>query len=259
MLLRRVSQHLKDQNWFAVGLDFLIVIAGVFIGIQFSNWNTLQQDKARAANYAERLETDLRAELDYAESLISYYASVLQAGRVAYEGLTEPGSLSDEEVLINAYRASQFHFYERRRSTYDEIVNSGTLSLIADADLRETATRIYSTQVFDVVLEESQNSLYRQLFRMTVDPDLQARLGRNCGDRVVAETDSAASLLSLNYACGLGRDAEGVSAAVADLREDEEVIRALRLRNVQVAGRLATMDLTISTLGLRDLFAEDSP
>jgi hypothetical protein len=27
-------KHVQDQNWFAVGIDFLIVVTGVFIGIQ---------------------------------------------------------------------------------------------------------------------------------------------------------------------------------------------------------------------------------
>ena len=39
MLLRSVTKHVNDQNWFAVVLDLVIVIFGVFIGIQVSNWN----------------------------------------------------------------------------------------------------------------------------------------------------------------------------------------------------------------------------
>ena len=39
MLLRRVMKHVRDQNWLAVGIDFLIVVTGVFIGIQVANWN----------------------------------------------------------------------------------------------------------------------------------------------------------------------------------------------------------------------------
>ena len=38
MILRRITSHLKDQNWFAVCLDLSIVV-GVFIGIQVANWN----------------------------------------------------------------------------------------------------------------------------------------------------------------------------------------------------------------------------
>ena len=41
MLLRRVIEHVKSQNWTAIALDFVIVVVGVFIGIQVSNWNEL--------------------------------------------------------------------------------------------------------------------------------------------------------------------------------------------------------------------------
>jgi hypothetical protein len=34
MLLRRVIEHVREQNWLAVFIDFLIVVVGVFIGIQ---------------------------------------------------------------------------------------------------------------------------------------------------------------------------------------------------------------------------------
>jgi hypothetical protein len=39
MLLRRVIEHVREQNWLAVFIDFLIVVVGVFIGIQVANWN----------------------------------------------------------------------------------------------------------------------------------------------------------------------------------------------------------------------------
>lgn len=33
MLLHRIAQHVKVQNWFAVGIDFVIVAFDVFAGI----------------------------------------------------------------------------------------------------------------------------------------------------------------------------------------------------------------------------------
>jgi hypothetical protein len=39
MILRRVIAHFKKQEWTAIALDFLIVVAGVFVGLQVSNWN----------------------------------------------------------------------------------------------------------------------------------------------------------------------------------------------------------------------------
>jgi hypothetical protein len=39
MILGRVIKHLKEQTWTAIGIDLLIVVVGVFLGAQASNWN----------------------------------------------------------------------------------------------------------------------------------------------------------------------------------------------------------------------------
>lgn len=39
MILRRVIAHFRNQEWTAIALDFVIVVIGVFVGIQVSNWN----------------------------------------------------------------------------------------------------------------------------------------------------------------------------------------------------------------------------
>ena len=64
MLLRRITKHVKDQNWFAVGLDFLIVVIGVFVGLQVANWNDARADRVSERSYLERLSTDLGQTVD---------------------------------------------------------------------------------------------------------------------------------------------------------------------------------------------------
>lgn len=64
MMLRRLTKHLKDQNWFAVGLDFFIVIVGVFIGIQVANWNDFHKDKIGLAASLERLDNEVSHNID---------------------------------------------------------------------------------------------------------------------------------------------------------------------------------------------------
>ena len=48
MILRSLTRHVREQNWFAVFLDFLIVVVGVFIGIQVANWNAERADRVEA-------------------------------------------------------------------------------------------------------------------------------------------------------------------------------------------------------------------
>lgn len=67
MLLRRVTKHVKDQNWFAVGIDFIIVVVGVFIGIQVANWNDARSDEHNYQNAMVRLAEENFEALDQLE------------------------------------------------------------------------------------------------------------------------------------------------------------------------------------------------
>jgi len=60
LILRSVIRHVRDQNWFAVGLDFLIVVVGVFIGIQVSNWNDQRAAGQQRDLIVEALINDIR-------------------------------------------------------------------------------------------------------------------------------------------------------------------------------------------------------
>ena len=39
MLLRRFTKHFSEQNWTAIGVELIIVVIGVFMGLQVQNWN----------------------------------------------------------------------------------------------------------------------------------------------------------------------------------------------------------------------------
>ena len=54
MILRRVIEHFRKQEWTAIAIDFLIVVVGVFVGLQVNNWNELRVDRLRADNYMAR-------------------------------------------------------------------------------------------------------------------------------------------------------------------------------------------------------------
>ena len=47
MVIRRIREHVTTHNWFAVAIDLAIVVAGVFLGTQVSNWNESRLETAR--------------------------------------------------------------------------------------------------------------------------------------------------------------------------------------------------------------------
>ena len=70
MLLRRISQHVKDQNWFAVALDFLIVLVGVYCAVWISGLQDKHRQQERTVEIIETLRKDLRA-TEYIEQAFS--------------------------------------------------------------------------------------------------------------------------------------------------------------------------------------------
>lgn len=259
MLLRSVIQQVRNQEWVAIGIDFVIVVIGVFIGIQVSNWNTDRQEQRQAEIYTERLRAELELEFDYTRSLLDYMETTLAAGNAAYLGLVGESSDSDESILINAFRASQYNWYERRRAVFDEIVSAGALSRVNDTGLREAAVGLYNTPLFSIMQEEGVSAEYRRRFREAIEPATHEALRANCGDKELDTGGRQVTLLTLAYDCETGLDKAALARGLSALRADPRLLPALRLRSAQRAGRLVDMEVTLRTLGVTALFADAKP
>lgn len=64
MILRRFMKHVTDQNWLAVGLDVLVVIVGIFLGLQVQEWNEDRKSINQLNLAFDRLELEFKENLD---------------------------------------------------------------------------------------------------------------------------------------------------------------------------------------------------
>jgi hypothetical protein len=60
----RLAAQLQRQDWAAVAIDLLIVVIGVFLGIQASKWNDTRKDRQLAGEYLGPIAGDLRYDID---------------------------------------------------------------------------------------------------------------------------------------------------------------------------------------------------
>jgi hypothetical protein len=72
MILRRITQHVKDQNWFAVGIDFVIVVAGILIAFQITNWSEERQGLNELASAESALQIDLSNNYFFAKERVAF-------------------------------------------------------------------------------------------------------------------------------------------------------------------------------------------
>ena len=73
MLLSRVIKHVNAQDWTAIGIDFVIVVAGVFIGIQVANWNEVRNNKAGLVASLGRLDKEVSRNIDMIDSVLRHF------------------------------------------------------------------------------------------------------------------------------------------------------------------------------------------
>lgn len=59
MILHRLADAIREQNWFTVFIEVLIVMIGIFLGLQVTQWNENRKERALEAIYTQRLHQEV--------------------------------------------------------------------------------------------------------------------------------------------------------------------------------------------------------
>ena len=192
MILTRLSRAVREQNWFAVVLEFVIVIAGVVIGFQITGWNEARMERASEALALARIQDDVVQNLRELDARIRSDQSRNQDNRIMVAAVTT-GSLAPEDAGAFQTAVEQLLFFSRppiSQPSYDALEQSGDLTVISNDDLLRRLAELRS----DLAWVESQHSSFRtglsaiaptwrpyvfhratsQLQRTTVQVDLEA-------------------------------------------------------------------------------------
>jgi hypothetical protein len=253
MLLRRITKHVKDQNWFAVGIDFVIVVIGVFVGIQLGNWNEARHQQQSASAYIERLRDDLTANQDDFGQRLVYFTQVRDAGRDALRALDQPPETLGERFLTDVFNASQKLPREFGRDTYDEILSVGANNAISDVAVRKRLANHYrsiAAQLSNLKFEPP----YREVIRRKLPYEVHKVLNRACGD-MISTGPMGEPTIVLQSDCNPNLNPTLVSETVekilnADIRDD------LTRRVVDLDSKLQSIELVIERTVLLDEYLE---
>jgi hypothetical protein len=225
MLLRRITEHVKAQNWTAVVIEFVIVVVGVFIGIQVSNWNEDRQHASRTQSYYYRLVDDLGSEQRSLLARLDYIGVVEKYGQSALAVLNDETAMPSSNFLIDIYQASQIWTYSVQRSTYDETLSSGIVDAIPDPELRTQLANVFlnAEAMRQVIVATTP---YRQQIRLYLPNDIQSAVRESCSDKFV-QTENSLLILELPETCELEFQNDQVAKAVEALSEYPQLKREL--------------------------------
>ena len=159
MILRRITKHVKDQNWFAVGLDFFIVVLGILIAFQITNWSEARQDRADEAIFLRDLHEDiLRASQQSVRSgtLRFQGARNLESAVNIIFSDAPQRELTPSECVAVAYSFATYVGRSRLPSLI-QLQTAGRTGIITDRELsRELAELTQRHDALDTVIREVQ-------------------------------------------------------------------------------------------------------
>lgn len=220
MLLRRVIEHARRQDWTAIAIDFVIVVVGVFIGIQVANWNDARVDNARATGYLQRIQNDLEADVDNYRDRISFWATVSNYGRsgLAYADSGQAGDRRQWDLLLAYFHASQVAEFVTTGTTYEELKSAGELGLIKNISLRNLLGTYYTNSGNPAL---SERPAYRENVRGIIPLDVQSYIWTNCfstNEQAKQELRDCASPVSEERAAEIVNAISGEKSLMSELR-----------------------------------------
>lgn len=152
MIIRRLADGFRNQDWFVVFIEVMIVFVGVFIGLQVDDWNEGRKDRLDEQVFQERLHDDIL----FAEELFGRllerrfdrFEQLLSASDVLF-GRSQREILNDNECAAIGY-SHVIRINASDLSSLVELRSSGRMNIIQNVDLRTALVELQ--QIKEVLL-----------------------------------------------------------------------------------------------------------
>lgn len=243
MVVRRFREHVAGHNWFAVAVDFLIVVGGVFVGIQASNWNQARLNRAEGREYRAMLVDDLEANEHNLALRKHYYTWARSEGLKTLAALDDPRSKLGGQFLVDAYQASQIMPWSLERNTYDQITAAGQIGLLGDANLRERVSNYYVGN--DVTGDNLATVMpYHDIIRRALPYAAQYQIRTVCGEKT-GENSRGELEMTLPVGCTINLDPALMRKAVDQVRNTPGIALDLNRQLVDLDQKLVSVDVIL--------------
>ena len=142
MRLRSLTKHIREQNWFAVFLDFFIVVAGILIAFQITNWSEGSKASERERVILEQLHAEFSGTLDGMKKAKHDNEAGLSAIRDILGAIRDGVKPEDDSAFIKKIRrAGGLNTGPAEPTTLVELLSSGSLSELSSPELRQALVR----------------------------------------------------------------------------------------------------------------------
>jgi len=138
MILRRIAEGIKNQDWFIVVIEIFVVVIGIYIGLQVDDWNKARQDRAEEMRVLQQLGIEVQAAIEAKNNVLKASREsegfLIEAIEII-QGDREGDDLSFEQCSA-LWRSHIINPNFNGLLTYEELALSGNLGLLSNPALR---------------------------------------------------------------------------------------------------------------------------
>jgi hypothetical protein len=241
MILRRLTENLRAQNWTAITIEFLIVVVGVFIGTQVANWNQQRLEKQATERMLAQLVPELQSQIEFFDNIVPYFATSRRYADQAFAGWQGKPNISDAQFVIAAYQASQITAIGINADSWSLTFGGDQLRNIEDSDIRRNL-ELVMTADYGPVEFQSVATPYREQVRRVISIDIQDRIRAECGDRNVRGKQGAVYIV-LPPNCALKIEPAAAAKTAGALRRRPDLVGELHWHLAAIATYRANADI----------------
>lgn len=194
MILKRLARGIRSQDWFVVTVEIMIVVIGIFIGLQVDDWNHARQTEKSVRIYYERLIEDLDDGIVLMQDTINYYSTVKKYAMRVLENVEKPVEELTADFVGNVYQATQRVDPSIPRHTFDELISTGSIIDLRDLELRSQLS-IYFAKNIGLEAFETPLTAYRINARGKISAEIQSEINDSCGDVFVFQEKDRKSVV----------------------------------------------------------------
>jgi|GEM_PF-612361 len=183
MILKRLKDNVAQENWFAVTVEIIVVVLGIFLGMQVTEWNEERKERNDEAIYMERLVVDLEAHIRQMEFRKNYFEIVIADAELALKHYNNPkdSDISPMRLVSALYNSSSIYPFNAYNYTYDELMTTGKINLLRDLEMRGLLAEFFfnNDQLYFVWNINPENE-HRDWVRTIVPQDIKQRILTDC-------------------------------------------------------------------------------
>jgi len=146
MILRRLAEAIKRQDWFVVFIELLIVVLGVYLGIYLGDIQAVSQKMTETDLALEALESEMRSDLVRLDEVIAVQTNRIREQRELIELWSdESGDYAEVAPRLDLVFRDNSSFFPNR-SGYRAMQEGGHLAALPDETLRLTLARLFERE-----------------------------------------------------------------------------------------------------------------